>query len=161
MQGRTAIKVAILIAVVCLVGSLIALRLGAPMISIAEQVGYVWVLAAMFLLQPIVTALFPTRLPQIALALALASALIGALCIVHYSTKHIALSLSSVAIFWQISEGLLMRRGWLLGKTQRELLEHFQASLAKPQPPMSKVLRRGSWALALASIICLFTLTTW
>jgi hypothetical protein len=80
---------------------------------------------------------------------------------VHYSTKHIALSLSSVAIFWQIGEGLLMRRGWLLNKNQREVFEHFKASLAKPQPPMAKLLRRGSIAFWLASIVCLFTIATW
>jgi hypothetical protein len=158
MRSHTALKMAIVIAILSALGALVALQMGAGVIGVAEQVGYVWVLAALFLLQP-VAELFPAQLGQIALAAALISAVVGALCIFLYSTKHIALSLGMVAMFWQISEGLLVRRGWLLDKSPGELYQYFKAEAVKP--PVAKVLGRGSMVLFLASIACLCTITTW
>jgi hypothetical protein len=160
MRSQTALKIAVVIAILSIVGAVLALMIGAAAISVAEQVGYVWVLAAAFLLQPI-AEFFPARIAQIALAVALLSAVIGALCIFVYSTKHIALSLSMVAIFWQVSEGLLMRRGRLLDKTPRELYQHFKAETCELRPPVATMLGRGSMVLLLASIASLFTITTW
>jgi hypothetical protein len=161
MRSQTALKIVLILGILSFVGAAIAFRLGTPAVRIGEQVGYVWVVAAAFLLEPIATQLFPTRLPQIAIVVALLSAAVGALCIVRYSTEHIALSLSMVAIFWQVSEGLLIRRPWLLNKTPGEIFMHFKTTRAKPRPPMANVLGHGSTVLFMTSIVCLFTITTW
>jgi len=161
MRSQTALKIALILAVLSVVGAVIALRLKTPVVHIAEQAGYVWVLAAAILLEPIATEIFPNHLPQIAIGVAVLSAAIGALCIVHYSTEHIVLSLFTVSMFWSFSEGLLMQRGTfrLLNKTHRELYQHFKKS--KPPTPLAKVLTRGALLMFLAAIVCLFTITTW
>jgi hypothetical protein len=161
MRSQTALKFVLILALLSGTGTALAVRLGAPVVRIAEQVGYVWVLAAVILLEPIATQFFPNRVPQIAIGVAVLSAAIGALCIVRYSTEHVALSLFFVSLFWRLSEDLLMQRSSLrmLNKTPHELYQHFKTS--KPPTPLAKVLGRGSGVLWLAAIVCLFTITTW
>ena len=50
MRSQTALKIALILAVLSVVGAVIALRLKTPVVHIAEQAGYVWVLAAAILL---------------------------------------------------------------------------------------------------------------
>ena len=163
MRSQTALKIVFVLGLLSVIGAAIAVKLGSSPVHIAEQVGYVWVLAAMVLLEPIVSEVFPRHTPQIAIGVAVLAAVIGALCIVRYSTEHVALSLFTVGIFWNVSERLLMQRPnpWMGNKPLGEVFMHFKTMPAKPRPPLAKVLWRGSIALSLASIACLFTITTW
>jgi hypothetical protein len=53
------------------------------------------------------------------------------------------------------------REDYLLHKTPTEIYHYFKAPRLAPASPMARVLAQGGTLLALAGIVCLFTITTW
>jgi hypothetical protein len=160
MRSETAVWIAIAVCVLTIIGAVIALVKGARVIGVVESVGNISILTALIFGKPI-ARLFPSRATQIAVGVALVAALIGVLSIYYYSTEHIALSLMTVGVFWQLSADLLSQHGWLMNKSLGDIYREFKAGRVKPQSPIAKTLGLGATALFLASIVCLFTITTW
>jgi hypothetical protein len=143
-------------------GGAIALWRGASVLNVVENVGNIWILIALFAGKPIALR-YPAHLQQIAFGVGVGSAGIGVWSIYHYSTEHIALSLMMVGLFWHMAADLLSwpREDYLLHKTPTEIYHYFKAPRLAPASPMARVLAQGGTLLALAGIVCLFTITTW
>jgi hypothetical protein len=160
MQSQTALKVAIGLGVVSVTGSAFALWNGVSAVGIAIILAAFWAAPAILLLHPI-ARLFPSRAQEIAVGVALVSAGVGALSICRYSTAHVALSLGMMGCFWRLAADLLSGRGNLIHRSVGGIYEEFRTRGVKPLSPLAKTLDRGSIALFGASIVCLFTITTW
>ena len=160
MQSQTALKIAIALGVLSVIGSTVALWKGVPAINIAVQLMYILAPASFFLLSPIAD-LFPQRTKEIAVSIALMSAALGGLSIYRYSTEHVALSLAMISTLWALAADLLTGRSYLARKTLGGIYQEFKAGKVKPSSPLAKTLERGAMVLMLASIVCLFTITTW
>jgi hypothetical protein len=128
----------------------------------AQRNGDILILIAMVAGKPIALR-YPAYLQQIAFGVAAGSAGIGVWSIYHYSTEHVALSLIMVSVFWNMAADLLggRREDHLLHKNPREIYHYFKVSKVAPSSPTARVLSQGGALLALASTVCLFTITTW
>jgi hypothetical protein len=161
MRTDTMVKWAMGIGALSVAGGAIALLRGASFLGVVENVGNILILIALVAGKPIALR-YPAYLQQIAFGVAVGSAGIGVWSIYHYSTTHVALSLMMMSVFWTMAADLLSRhREDLLHKTPKEIYHYFKASKLAPASPMARVLAQGGTLLALAAIVCLFTITTW
>jgi hypothetical protein len=160
MRGQTALKIVIGLCVLSAVGLAIPLWRGVSVNSIARILADLWIVAAILLFYPI-AKLFASRAGEIALIVALASAVVCALSIYWYSTEHVALSLGMMGTFWWLAANLLSGRGALMHRSLGGVFNEFKAGKLKPLSPLARTLQGGSAVLFAASIVCLFTITTW
>lgn len=162
MRTDTMLKWAMGIGALSVAGGAIALWRGASVINVVENVGNIWILIALVAGKPIALR-YPAYLQQIAFGVAVGSAGIGVWSIYHYSTTHVALSLMMVGLFWNMAADLLGGRheDHLLNKSPTEIYHYFKASNIAPLSPVARVLSHGGTLLAIAGVVCLFTITTW
>jgi hypothetical protein len=162
MRKETWLKVAFGIWILSALGAAIALAKGVRIAEVIESVGYLWILLAMLCGRRI-AVLFPKHRSEIACGVAIIATVLGIGSISYYSTTHIALSLMTVAIFWNMASDLLAGRDNDLLKTKSipDIYRYFRAGGQIQRGPVERVLDNGSLVLMLASIVCLFTITTW
>jgi hypothetical protein len=162
MRKDTWLKAAAGIWLLSALGGLIALANGAKIASFVENVGYLWILLAM-LVGKRVALHFPQQRLEIAFGVAIASTVAGVGSIYYYSTTHVALTLMTVAIFWNMASDLLAGRNhdFLLTKSIPDIYRYFRAGGQLQSGPVERVLENGAFVMMVASIVCLFTLTTW
>jgi hypothetical protein len=162
MRTDTMVKWAMGIGALSVAGGAIALWRGAGFLGVVENVGNILILIALVAGKPIALR-YPAYLQQIAFGVAVGSAGIGVWSIYHYSTEHVALSLMMVGVFWNMAADLLggRREDHLVHKSLKEIYHYFKSSRIAPLSPLARVLAQGGTLLALAAIVCLFTITTW
>jgi hypothetical protein len=162
MRGDTWLKIATGIWILSALGGVIALAKGVQIASVVESVGYLWILLAMLVGKRIALH-FPQQHSEIAFGAAIASTAAGVASIYYNSTEHVALTLMTVSIFWNIAADLLPGRKhvFLLNTDIADIYRFFRAAGQIQRSPIERVLDNGALVLMLASIVCLFTITTW
>jgi hypothetical protein len=162
MPKDTWLKVASGIWILSALGAAIALTKGVHIADVMESVGSLWILLAM-LCGKRIALLFPNHRSEIAFGLAMLATALGIGSVFYYSTKHVAITLSTVAIFWNIAADLLAGRdnAVLMTKSIPDIYRYFRAGGRIQRGPVERVLDNGSFVLMLASIVSLFTITTW
>jgi hypothetical protein len=162
MRKDTWLKAAAGIWLLSALGGVIALANGANIAGVVESVGYLWILLAM-LVGKRVALHFPQQRFEIAFGVAIAATVVGVGSIYYYSAKHVALTLMTVAIFWNMAADLLAGRNhdFLLTKSIPDIYRYFRAGGQIQSGPVERVLENGAFVMMVVSIVCLFTLTTW
>jgi hypothetical protein len=162
MRKDTWLKVAAGIWILSVLGAAIAVAKGVHIADVIESVGYLWILLAMLFGKRIAVH-SPKHRSEIAFGVAIAATALGIGSIFYYSTKHVAITLSTVAIFWNIAGDVLAGRNndFLMTKSIPDIYRYFRAGGQIQRGPVERVLDSGSLVLMLASIVCLFTITTW
>jgi hypothetical protein len=82
--------------------------------------------------------------------------------VVRYS-EHVALTLMTVGIFWNMAADLLAGRDndFLLTKSIPDIYRRFRACGQIQSSPVEGVLENGALVLMLVAIVSLFRITTW
>jgi hypothetical protein len=162
MRGDRWLNVAAGIWALSALGGVIALAKGVHIAVIAENVGYLWMLLAMLFGKRIALH-FPHQRSEIAFGVAMMATALGIGSIFYYSTKHVALTLMTVSIFWNIAADVLAGRDndFLMTKSILDIYSHFRAGGEIQRSPVQRMLENGALVLMLASITSLFTITTW
>lgn len=162
MRDDRWLKVATGIWVLSALGGAIALAKGARVAGVVETVGPVWLLLAM-LLGTRIARHFPQQRAEIAFGVAIMATALGVGSIFYYSTQHVAFSLVTVGIFWNMAADLLAGRNndFLLDKSTADIYRYFKTTSEIQRSPLETVLDKGGTVLMLAAIVSLFTLTTW
>jgi hypothetical protein len=162
MLGDNWLKVATGIWLLSALGGVIALANGANTVGVVENVGYLWILLAMLVGRRI-TAHFPKNRSETAFAVAIVSTAAGVASIYYYSTEHVALTLMTVSVFWNIAADLLAGRGhdFPLNTNIADIYRFFRAGGQIQRSPIERVLDCGAFVMMVASIVSLFTITTW
>jgi hypothetical protein len=162
MRSDTWLKVATGIWIASALGGAIALANGANIAGVVETVGYLWILLAMLFAKRI-AGHFPKQRSEIAFGVAIMATALGIGSILYYSTKHVALTLMTVAIFWNMAADLLAGRNndFLMTKSIPDIYRYFRAGGEIQRSSVERVLESGALVLILASIVGLFTITTW
>lgn len=106
---------------------------------------------------------FPKHRSEIAVGLAILATALGIGSILYCSSVHVALTLLTVAILWNMAADLLASRDYdfLKAKSIPDIYRYFRAGGQIQRGPVERVLERGAFVMMAASVISLFTLTTW
>ncbi len=106
---------------------------------------------------------FPKQRSEIAFSIATTATALGIGSIFYYSTKHVALTLMTVGLFWNMAAQVLAGRinDFLMTKSIPDIYRYFRAGGQIQCSPVERVLDTGGLVLMLAAILCLFTITTW
>jgi hypothetical protein len=162
MRKDTWLRVATGIWVLSALGGAIALAKGVHLADVVETVGYPWILLAMLFGKRIARH-FPKQHSEIAFGVAIIATALGVGSIFYYSTKHVALTLMTVSAFWNMAADLLAGRDddFLMTKSIPDIYRYFRAGGQIQRSPVEPVLENGALLLMLASVVSLFTITTW
>jgi hypothetical protein len=162
MRTDTWLKVAAGIWVLSALAGVIALANGANIAGVVETIGYPWILLAM-LFGKRIAGYFPEQRSEIAFGVAILATALGIGSIFYYSTKHVAFTLMTVAIFWNMAANLLAGydNDLLMTKSIADIYRYFRAGGKIQRSPLERVLDNGGLVLMLAAIVSLFTITTW
>jgi hypothetical protein len=162
MRKDTWIKVAAGIWLLSAVGGAIAMAKGVRIMAIVETVGYLWILLAMGFGKRFATH-FPKQRSEIAFGTVISATALGIGSILYYSSTHIALTLMTIAIFWDMASDLLAGPDddFLLTKSIPDICRYFRTGGQLRRGPVERVPENGALVWMLASIVCLFTITTW
>jgi hypothetical protein len=162
MRKDTWLKVAAGVWILSALAGVAALAKGVQIAVVVETVGYLWILLAMLFGKRIAMH-FPIQRHEIAFGVAIIATALGVGSIFYYSTAHVALTLMTVSIFWNEAADLLAGRNndFLMTKSIGDIYRHFKASGQIQRSPIERVLENGALVLMLASIVSIFTITTW
>jgi hypothetical protein len=162
MCKDTWLKAATGIWILSALAGVIALAKGVHFAVVVETVGYLWILLAMLVGKRIAMH-FPKQRSEIAFGVAIMATVLGVGSIFYYSTVHVALTLMTVSIFWNEAADLLAGRNndFLRTKSIGDIYRFFRAGGEIQRSPIERVLEYGAFVLMLASIVSLFTITTW
>lgn len=139
----------------------VALAAGVSIAAVAESVGYLWILLAMAFGKRVAVH-FPQQRSEIAFGVATMATALGVGSILYYSTRHVALTLMTVAIFWNMAADLLAGRNndFLMTKSIPDIYRYFRAGGQIQSGPVGRVLENGALVMMVGSVVSLFTLTT-
>lgn len=162
MRKDTWLNVAIGIWILSALGGAIALAKGAHIAGVVETIGYPWILLAM-LFGKRIAGYFPNQRSEIAFGVAIMATVLGVGSILYYSAIHVAVTLMTVGVFWNMAADLLAgsNNDFLMAKSIPDIYRYFKAGGKIQRSPLERVLDNGGLILMLGAIVSLFTITTW
>jgi hypothetical protein len=162
MRKDTWLKVAAAIWILSALGGVIALAKGAQIAAVAESVGNLWLLLALLFGKRIAMH-FPKQRSEIAFGVAISATALGVGSVFRYSTEHVAVTLMMVGIFLNMAADLLAggKDDFLKSQNIADIYRYFKAGGEIRRSPLERALSNGGGLLLLASIVSLFTITTW